>query len=128
MKTCSKCGESKPFEAFHRDRHCSDGMRLWCKPCAKAARKAWHDANPEKVKAERKAWKDANHEKVKAWYVAAREVMQPSYIASKLHIPVKDLTPELLALKREQLEIHRLAREAKQKLKELQNETSPNTD
>lgn len=39
------------------------------------------------------------------------------YVASKLRLPTKDLAPELLELKREQITIHRLSRQIKKELK-----------
>ena len=40
LKTCSRCGEAKPHEAFHRRRHYSrDGHRAACKACTSAETK-----------------------------------------------------------------------------------------
>ena len=36
MKACTKCGESKPREMFHRDRSKSDGLYSSCKACVRA--------------------------------------------------------------------------------------------
>jgi hypothetical protein len=32
-KTCSRCGETKPLESFHRNRSRHDGRAHYCKPC-----------------------------------------------------------------------------------------------
>lgn len=37
MKTCTKCGQEKPLDHFHRDGKRADGLRSWCKPCNIAA-------------------------------------------------------------------------------------------
>lgn len=37
MKTCTKCGETKPLDQFHRDAKGADCLRSWCKPCNIAA-------------------------------------------------------------------------------------------
>ena len=34
MKTCSRCGGSKPVDGFHRNRTKRDGRADWCRQCA----------------------------------------------------------------------------------------------
>lgn len=36
VKTCTKCGETKPLDAFSRDRRRKDGRLARCKPCRHA--------------------------------------------------------------------------------------------
>lgn len=36
MKTCSKCGETKPLEAFYAQATCRGGRRPYCKECDRA--------------------------------------------------------------------------------------------
>lgn len=36
MKTCTKCGETKPINDFHRDKRKADGRRYRCKECENA--------------------------------------------------------------------------------------------
>ena len=87
-KTCTKCGETKPTTEFHKNKAKSDGLRYRCKVCHRADRKAWREANPEKVKARSKAWREANPEKAKAcskaWYEANREEKKASSKAYRL--------------------------------------------
>ena len=89
---------------------------------------AYRDANRKKAYATVAAWKKANPEYVKNYATSWRTRLAPSYVSKLLGLRVEDLTPELLALKREQLEIHRLARLAKTTLKELSNETSTDSE
>lgn len=65
MKTCSKCGEAKPLTEFWGDKHAKDGKWSKCKTCGKAANKAAHDANKEKMSAKNKAWRDANKQRIR---------------------------------------------------------------
>lgn len=46
LKLCSKCEEPKPatLEYFSRDRHSSDGLDEWCKLCASASKRAYHQS------------------------------------------------------------------------------------
>ena len=74
----------------------------------KAYNKAYQKANPEKIKAKGKAYYKANPEKIKARSKKAIETISQSYIATRLHIPISLLTPELIDQKRLQLKIKRL--------------------
>ena len=48
MKTCTKCGEVKALDAFHKNSKTKDGHNYKCKPCAISVASAWAKANPEK--------------------------------------------------------------------------------
>jgi hypothetical protein len=37
-KTCSKCGEAKPLDAFAVRRESADGKQVWCRDCVRANR------------------------------------------------------------------------------------------
>ena len=58
VKTCPKCGESKPLSEFNKNKSRKDGHGGYCRPCAYDAIKAYKKANPEKVAA--RAW-NKNH-------------------------------------------------------------------
>ena len=47
-KTCSRCGEIRPLDAFNRYRHSQDGRQNYCRDCQRAYRQA-----PERMAAER---------------------------------------------------------------------------
>ena len=82
-----------------------------------ATRDAWIKANPEKVAATATAYYKANLEKFTARSKAIASEMRPSYIAQRIGLPVAQLSPELLALKREQLATHRLSKQITQAIK-----------
>lgn len=45
VKTCSKCGETKPLSEFHRQAQSRDGLRPRCKVCTRDENNArWHAA------------------------------------------------------------------------------------
>jgi len=81
-----------------------------------AARRA---ADPEKHRARVLAWLRAHSEEVVHRSFKAREELAPHYVAGVLHMSVKDITPELLELKREQLRLTRITRELKKELKNV---------
>lgn len=50
MKTCTKCGESKPLDSFYRNPECRDGRQGSCKVCDNVRTKQWKSANSESAK------------------------------------------------------------------------------
>lgn len=49
MKVCSKCGEEKSLDQFHRDRRYAQGVKCWCKDCAISVSSDWHRDNPART-------------------------------------------------------------------------------
>lgn len=80
MKTCSKCGKTKPLSAFSKSNRERDGLQYHCKECAKATNDAYLAANPEKRKAQTAAYRHANPDKCRAsdsrWRAANPEKVQ----------------------------------------------------
>ena len=96
MKTCSKCGESKPLSEFSSMPRCKDGLHSWCKACLRALAKAnydperarqlhavrqqdpayramkkaasdrWHAEHPDRAKAATDAWREAHPDRHRA--------------------------------------------------------------
>lgn len=50
LKTCTKCGESKPASEFYSHAATRDRLRTECKVCMKTARLAWRAANTDRDK------------------------------------------------------------------------------
>jgi len=94
----------------------------WCAANLEKKREsntAWRAANPEKHRACSLVWSREHPEDVIRQTSKAREDLAPSYVAFVLQMSVKDVTPELLELKREQLRLTRIARELKKELKNV---------
>lgn len=51
MKTCSKCGEEKRLDDFHRDSGARDSRSSRCAACATTAASAWYQAHRGHVSA-----------------------------------------------------------------------------
>jgi hypothetical protein len=62
MKTCKKCGASKPLEEFYPNPGGKDGRRPECKACNSAQRKLWYKANRDREIERVRAWQQANRE------------------------------------------------------------------
>jgi hypothetical protein len=46
VKTCSKCGQSKTYSEFYRDRGHRDGLTSDCRSCRRAQATAWQKSAP----------------------------------------------------------------------------------
>lgn len=133
-KACTKCGEVKALDnAFPFNKATRDGRCSWCRACHAFARRIRYAENPAPLREigrrnyaahkdirreSHRAWRADNADKTRAYEVRLRDELAPIYIANLLRISIADLTPELLAAKCEQLELHRLGRAIKQHLKE----------
>ena len=60
MKTCTKCGETKPLSDFSADDAYKDGYQSHCKACKNAYARARYAANRERELARVKAWHEKN--------------------------------------------------------------------
>jgi hypothetical protein len=65
MKTCKKCGETKPLDDFYRATGMHDGRRNDCKTCNLVAKKSRYDS--AKAVAAAKRWQARNPERVRAY-------------------------------------------------------------
>jgi hypothetical protein len=63
VKTCTKCDQTKPLDAYAVLP--SGNRRGACRACCSAYGSEWQRANPDRVAARNKRWTDANPSKVK---------------------------------------------------------------
>jgi hypothetical protein len=78
-----------------------------------AAQRKWQRHNSEAIQQAAAKWREANPEKVRAKNARSQERLPRARVASMLKMRVDEAPPELIALKREQLAIKRMARELK---------------
>ena len=62
MKTCPKCGESKPIGQFYKSKNRTSGRKSYCKSCDHAISEAWKKANPQRARELHARWNSANPE------------------------------------------------------------------
>jgi len=67
LKRCSICQKFKPFSEYQKNKPSKDGLRHFCKECAKEYAKKQYDKHLEKVKARVKRWSKDNPEKLKGY-------------------------------------------------------------
>lgn len=82
MKTCSKCGDSKPFDQFNKMTASADGRQRWCKACIAARNKAYREENPEADRERQRKWRDANRDQHNAAVRRWRKQNPEKYRAS----------------------------------------------
>jgi 5-methylcytosine-specific restriction endonuclease McrA len=66
-KTCTKCSQTKAFDAFAKSKLGKNGLRSACKACLSVSAKAWGEKNFKKVAKQNKAWRKANPNYAEAW-------------------------------------------------------------
>lgn len=64
-KTCTKCGEFKPFSEFHKKKSMKDGYRSACKMCTNAQNTAYRISNRDKCIESSRKYKEKNREKIR---------------------------------------------------------------
>jgi len=70
-KTCNKCSQTKPVEAFGKNKNHKSGLQYLCKSCVNDRVKAYRKLNSEKVAAYSRKYRQADPQKfaakTKAW-------------------------------------------------------------
>lgn len=67
MKTCTKCGETKPRADFNKRAAAKDGLRSQCKICDRAEAAKWKSDNSARASENTRKWKQDNADKVSAY-------------------------------------------------------------
>ena len=147
LKTCSKCGEVKPIDLFNK-KH--GKPRGWCRTCDHESFKRWHSKQPDSYKEKKrvasKIWRDKNPDAVieqrKITYPCEANYSYAKYAKNRVSIlsdayvkqtilgrtrrsvmSARDVTDDMIELKREQLLMHRLTEQLAQLIKEKQSGT-----
>jgi 5-methylcytosine-specific restriction endonuclease McrA len=76
MKRCAECGQTKPTAEFYPRNDRPGQWGSYCKPCQYLRRKAWREANHERVRKTDRRWREANPTKA-AEYAAAWRARNP---------------------------------------------------
>ena len=134
-KTCTKCGVWKGFGEFAPRKDSRDGRVGQCRPCRngsinatanRARAKAWKQANRDRFrevnrpgKRSRNArYRKRNPDVAKRHAKTKNARLTDAVVANRLHLRVSDCDRELIELKREQLQLHRLLRDFKKVLED----------
>ena len=154
-KRCIMCGNVKNIGLFNRSKYRKDGLNSKCKECAKVVMADFYTKNPEKIKkyadkhkqysleyyfknADKyaeyaKAYKFNNLDiflkKQRENFKKYRDELADLYIKKALvQAGITTFTPEIIELKREQLTIHRLLKEAKNGIAGNRNKRTQNDE
>ena len=63
-KTCTKCGETKPLDDFHRDKTGAGGRYPHCKECVREYKRRYHEENRDKRLEYNRRYHEENRDKV----------------------------------------------------------------
>lgn len=73
-KSCTKCGQVKPLDEFHRDKNRKDGRCPHCRMCAITAAVKYNRAHPKRHAIQQARWQRQNRARARAasarWYDA----------------------------------------------------------
>ena len=62
-KTCTKCGETKPLDDFHRNKTGAGGRRPDCKECVREYSRRYHEENRDKERERNRRYREENRDK-----------------------------------------------------------------
>lgn len=110
MKTCSKCGETKPLDAFHKRPDRPIGVRPKCRACEALAQKAYAAKNLPKLAAARRRYDKDNPEKKKRSRAVDYEQNRDSYIRrAKIWAQQNTANRQAICAKNQALQIKELS-------------------
>ena len=75
MKTCRKCGETKPFTEFYKKSSAKDGYQSQCKVCAKKYLQENKEATTQRERRYREENKETIAERNQRWYQENKEAV-----------------------------------------------------
>jgi len=64
VKTCSRCGETKPVSEFSKYKAKKDGLQVYCKPCVAEYNRKYREENKEKCAEYNRKYREENKEKI----------------------------------------------------------------
>ena len=103
MKKCTRCGESKPLDQFHKNKRGRGGLRAQCKTCRAAYNCKWHADNSERVRETSRKWYAVNADRVldygRKWRKEnpeAAQLIKRRHRALRLDNGVFEITPKEL--------------------------------
>ena len=62
-KTCTKCGETKSLDGFHRNKEGVDGRHSRCKECRRERKRRYYEENRDKVLESQCSYREENRDK-----------------------------------------------------------------
>jgi len=132
-RICKECGEEKEIEEFVKDKTCKYGYAWDCKECRSLHERKYRQDNKEEIAIRRKCRYQKNKEYVKrygekyrinnkaeinkrqrTYNRKARKDLKRVYVKDqikKMGVENKDITPQMIELKRELMLFHRLLKE-----------------
>lgn len=64
-KTCTRCGETKPLDGFHRNKTKAGGRRAECKECVREYDRRYHEENRDKRRERNRRYYEENRDELR---------------------------------------------------------------
>ena len=91
MKTCTKCGITRPLSDFTRDKQRPDGLRPSCKDCKAKWSSKYYSENRAVIREYQAKYRTANREEAKRasrdWYVRNQETARERHASYRAENP-----------------------------------------
>lgn len=84
-KTCTRCGETKPRNEFHKDKTKKDGLHVWCRECRNESDKSYRATEAGKAVNKAKAWKQQSIKITHDEYLALKTKQQDRCACCGVH-------------------------------------------
>ena len=72
-KTCTKCGETKPLDDFHRNKTGAGGRRSYCKECVREYTRRYYEENRDKARERKRRHYEENRDNHRRYYEENRD-------------------------------------------------------
>lgn len=117
MKRCSKCGQVKALDEFHRFVHSKDGRKPHCAICNTKAANQFAAENKAASTEKKMEWyrrqpEDYRKRRERAWNAKRGATLPDSYVATcvaRTAFSASLVPKDVIEMKREQLSLRRLA-------------------
>ena len=100
-KTCTKCGETKSLDDFHRNKTGAGGRRPDCKECVQEYTRRYYEENRDKERERNRRYREENRDKMldykRRYYEENRDILNQG---SKISQVQNTRTSNLLASKK----------------------------
>ncbi len=111
LKNCTKCGETKPFDAFYKQTKASNGRKAVCRDCEKK----YYKENINSRRRYSREYLAANRDKLNLQQRQNSAGLSASYIKSRIKksININNVPEDLIELKRIHITLKRIRNERK---------------
>lgn len=120
-KICTKCGQYKELDQYHKNKTRKLGYSVWCKACTSITRNIYYKKNKEVRRKYSNEYDKKNRKTRKKYKKSYTERLRDGYVIDILmkiyEIKKKDISKDMINIKRKMILAKRLIRLKKQQIK-----------